>query len=525
MQLEVDRSLIRASARSRRFLRVSLRAPEAASRQGRLPVHLAFVIDRSGSMYGEKLERARQAVVHGIRSLTEGDRFAVVAYDDHVKVVVSSRQAAPAEREAAVGLVEAIDAGRNTNLHAGWVEGCQQVETALGGAAVGRCLLLTDGLANQGVVDHDEIVRQAAGWRDRRVATTTFGVGADFDETLLRRMADAGGGSFRFIASAVQIPDFVASEVGEALATTVREAVLVVDAGEGSKVESLNGFPCRHEDGRWRVPIGSLYSGQLLSPVLRVSLPEGVEGESRHVAVRVEDLDRALAGETASAELRWASDAENDAQQRDVAIARQVATLVAARAERDALECNRRGDYAGARQRLRACVVDLDAYARRDPEILAIARRLEELVGAYGDAMDSIASKTLHSLSSQTLSGRVPRPLRSVALGSSGYLVVPSEWDVQAAIQQVLENALAATPGLVLPDVAGLAKALVHLDVRRCLFDPSQTPTGGVELRLEAAGVCAACRTQLASAGVSGEAMRRLLEALHMLRTPSGVVH
>jgi hypothetical protein len=77
----------------------------------------------------------------------------------------------------------------------------------------------------------------------------------------------------------------------------------------------------------------------------------------------------------------------------------------------------------------------------------------------------------------------------------------------------------------VLPDVASLAKALAHLDVRRCLFDPSQTPTGGVELRLEAAGVCAACRTQLASAGVSGETLRRLFEALRRLGTPSGVVH
>jgi hypothetical protein len=73
-------------------------------------------------------------------------------------------------------------------------------------------------------------------------------VGEDFDETLLRRMADAGGGNFQFIESAAQITDFVAGEVGEALATTVREAVLVVDAGPGATVESLNDFPCRPQD-------------------------------------------------------------------------------------------------------------------------------------------------------------------------------------------------------------------------------------------------------------------------------------
>ena len=105
-------------------------------------------------------------------------------------------------------------------------------------------------------------------------------------------MADAGGGNFQFIESAAQIADFVASEVGEALATTVREAVLVVDAGEGAVVESLNDFPCRLEDGAWRIAVGSLFSGQALTPVLRVTLPEGETGKTRDVSVRAEDPDR-----------------------------------------------------------------------------------------------------------------------------------------------------------------------------------------------------------------------------------------
>src|SRR5512134_544002 len=91
--VRADRPLIRAEARSRRYLRVEIQAPKAPSRAGRLPVNLAFVLDRSGSMSGGKIEKAREAVVQGIRSLGPEDRFAVVAYDDKVEIVVPSTAA------------------------------------------------------------------------------------------------------------------------------------------------------------------------------------------------------------------------------------------------------------------------------------------------------------------------------------------------------------------------------------------------------------------------------------------------
>lgn len=271
---------------------------------------------------------------------------------------------------------------------------------------MGRCLLLTDGLANVGVTDHDEIVRQCAAWRERRVATTAFGVGADFDETLLRRMAESGGGNFQFVASAVQIPDFVASEVGEALAVTAREAVLVVEAGEGAVVDSLNDFPVRRDGAAWRVELGSLFSGQSLHPVLRVTFPEGEEGRTRDVTVRLDDADGALGRPTATATFTWASHAENDRQARDRAVDRRVAALYAVRAERDALERNRARDFQGARGILEACLQHVLGYANGDPEILAVAEDLKRKAVQYGEDLDVITRKRLHHTSSRRLKER-----------------------------------------------------------------------------------------------------------------------
>jgi Ca-activated chloride channel homolog len=522
--LRADRSLIRSDGRTRRHLCVELRAPEAPSRKSRLPVSLAFVIDCSGSMHGAKLAYARQAVLTGIRSLRQDDRFAVVTYDDFVVVVIPGTEATTRAQHTAAQAVERVAAGGNTNLHGGWLKGCKEIADHLASNTVARCLLLTDGLANAGETDHDEIVRQGANWRDRRVVTTTFGVGEDFDETLLRRLADAGGGNFQFIESAVQIADFVASEVGEALATTVREAVLVVDAGPGATVESINDFPCRQTEGTWRIAIGSLYSRQTITPVLRITFPEGEAGKSRDVTIRVEDQDHALADAKATAAFRWATEKENDKQPRDVSVDRLAASLDAARAERDALECNRRGDYAGAQRVIEACLARIREYAGGDPEIDAIASDFERKAFRYDRSMDSITSKTIHSTSSGILRGRWPRPSQS-SPSASNSLIVPSEWDIQTAVGEALRKIASANPSLSSLDVTALAPPLSHLAKRGCLLDPSVTPDGDVELHFQSPDLCRNCRRALEAAGLQSTRIAQIAEALRLLGAPSGVVH
>ena len=417
--VRADRQLIRAGARSRRFVCAEIQAPEAPPRPGRLPVNLAFVLDRSGSMEGNKIAHARAAILQGIRSLRDEDRFAVVAYDNEIDVVVSTTLATAAAREAAAQAVARIAPRASTDLEGGWQRGCEQVVEHLSAEAVGRCLLLTDGLANAGVTDHDEIVRRCAAWRERRVATTAFGVGVDFDETLLRRMADAGGGHFEFIESAVQIADFVASEVGEALAITAREAVLVVEAGEGAVVESINDFPCRRDGQAWRVELGSLFGGQCLNPVLRVTLPEGEVGSTRDVTVYLEDADGALGRPTATVRFTGASHEENDRQPRDRAIDRRVAALYGARAERDALERNRAHDFTAAREIARALHPHIGVTPATTRRSWRSSRTCGGKVARYSHDMDRVTRKTLHSTSSYSLKER-SRKTRSRHGGPGG---------------------------------------------------------------------------------------------------------
>lgn len=399
-----DRRLIRAGGRSERFLLVDVIAPTIApdSERRRPPVNLGFVLDRSGSMGGHnKLALAKQAVLEAIGRLDAPDRFAVVTYDDRVDVVVAGSVATPSARLLAAERLRPIRERNSTDLHAGWLTGCEQVAAFLSAEGVNRVLLLTDGLANRGITDRDELARLAYDLRRRGITTSTFGVGTDFDESLLQAMADSGGGHFYFIGDVAQMRDHITSEVGEALEVVAREAVLDLTLPESVRVDPLSPVRVEQGPGRARVYLGDMLSGQALSAVLRVTFDFGEVGREVGVIVRVGDRDRAFemavpALEPISIVWRYADHVANDVQPRDRAVDRAVARQFAERARQDAVSLNRDGRYEEAASRLARVRARIEEYAGDDDELREVALHLHAEVPAYAAPMPEMDRKQRH---------------------------------------------------------------------------------------------------------------------------------
>jgi Ca-activated chloride channel family protein len=406
-----DRRFIRSAHRSERYVLIELEAPAATQEPQRDPVNLAFVLDRSGSMSGQKIELAKRAIETAVDRLLPTDRFAVVCYDDRIDVVVEGTSASPEAKTNAIDRLRSIDARGSTDLGGGWLRGAEQVATALAERGVHRVLLLTDGLANQGITDPTELTRHATELRSRGVTTTTFGVGEDFDETLLQSMADAGGGHFYFIGNAAQIRDHIASEVGELLEVVARGVVLEITSPEGLDLGTLSPYAIEQRGSRHHLLLGDLVAEQRLEIVLRVKFGYGPVGQEIGILARASDRDGVLAGAGAApvgVGWEYADDLTNDAQERDRTVDRAVARLFAARARQEAIALNRSGQFPAAALRVRLVASRIAAYAEGDPALGAIVSELRAEEETWAAPAPEMTRKVAFAASSYAVRSRTP---------------------------------------------------------------------------------------------------------------------
>lgn len=407
LRVRFDRSSVAAGKATVRHALVTLEAPPAVQRRTRPAVNVAFVLDRSGSMAGRKLALARQAVSDALRLLRGDDRFALVVYDDQVDRVHPSSTASREAKGACLRGLAEVGARGSTDLASGWLRGAEEVAAHLEPSALGRVLLLTDGLANVGVTDPEALAVRAAELRARGVSTSTFGVGADFDERLLQRMAAAGGGHFYFIERPEQIPDLLTSELGETLEIVARGAALVFEAPDGVEILPLGAFP-RSTAGRvTRLELGDLAAEQELTLVVRIAVDAGGP-EPLALSVRTAAQDGSLGDDEQVVTLRRVPADEAGAERSDPVVTRAVAEHLAARARLEALQHNEAGDYEGAARILREAADAIAALADGDPAALAIADALRSEDAEFVAAMTPIERKRRYFASSAALRSRDP---------------------------------------------------------------------------------------------------------------------
>src|SRR5215468_6060480 len=136
--------------------------------KGRSDLNLSLVLDRSGSMAGEKMVRAREAAMFCVDQMLPTDRLSVVIFDERIDVLFPSQPVS--NKQAMKDMISRIKARGSTALHEAWVRGGLTVSERMLDVGINRVLLLTDGLANVGLTNTDEIVSQAMGLFKRGVS-------------------------------------------------------------------------------------------------------------------------------------------------------------------------------------------------------------------------------------------------------------------------------------------------------------------------------------------------------------------
>ncbi len=158
-------------------------------------VDLVIVLDRSGSMQGRKIKDAKQAILSLLSNLSKEDRFAIVSYSDGVRRHSNLLKATPTNRMLLTTAIQEISAGGGTNLGAGLQEGINVLLKARKNGNLGKVILVSDGLANQGITNPTALGSMASISVQREFAVSTAGVGNDFNEHLMTTIANRGTGN------------------------------------------------------------------------------------------------------------------------------------------------------------------------------------------------------------------------------------------------------------------------------------------------------------------------------------------
>ena len=291
-----------------------------------------------------------------------------------------------------------------TNLSGGWLKGYEELRRRDDGTR--RVLLLTDGLANQGIVDTDQLVRLAQGAGSNRVSTTTIGVGDGFNEELLTGMADAGRGGAWFAENVDDAPGIFADEFDDLVALFAQNVSVELRPVDQVEVLGiLNDYPAIGVDGGVQVQVGDVYAGQRLRVVFRLHLPDlaalGVakvcDVVIRYVTVgdTVEAHQTTLPITVNAVSAEEAAAADPDAEVTD-----EVTVLLAAKATDEARRLADQGRTDEAAELLQTAAADVKAVTPRSDRGAALEQQAEDLLRTAQEMADAsysaASSKRLH---------------------------------------------------------------------------------------------------------------------------------
>ena len=225
----------------------------------RTPLNLALILDRSGSMKGDKLTFAKRAVVSVLNLLHDDDVVHLIVYDTNVSIIFENARAST--RQHLYRVVDEIQTAGSTNLSGGIEVGAGLLDKYVHEGFARRMFLFSDGQANVGLKTRAELTNLVAGFNNKGIITDSFGIGADFDGEIMKGIADAGGSRFFFLESAQVIEPFVTKALVSVFDVCGSQARLIIRGQNGGIVTKIWG----HDNIVNGASLGDLHANNMRS--------------------------------------------------------------------------------------------------------------------------------------------------------------------------------------------------------------------------------------------------------------------
>lgn len=339
--------------------------PGAAMAQVQMPLNLSLVLDKSGSMQGQKIENLRTAAKMVVDRLGSDDLLSVVAFSDRKYLIADSQPVD--DKEELKKKIDRIRDGGGTAISGGMAQGLTELDKALSPDRISRMLLLTDG---QTFGDEKQCKKLGKMSGDKGIVVYALGLGDDWNEDLLDQVAEASGGTADFIDSPDKIVDFFDRAVQSMQDTVIQNAQVILRLANGvtprqvwqvlPMISNLGYRPLSDRDVQ--VSLGELEKGQPRSLLVELLVGPRPAGGYRiaQAEINYDVPGLNLAGEKVKADiiLEFTADAVQ-AKQYDPEVMNIVEKVTAFKLQTRALEDAKMGNVAGASQKLRAAATRL----------------------------------------------------------------------------------------------------------------------------------------------------------------------
>lgn len=241
-------------------LQIGFTTAEVTERTDLRPLNLALVIDRSGSMAdSDKMSRVKESLRLMLEKLRPDDIISISVFNTDAQVLFPANRVGDGYELRRV--IECIEPGGSTNLHAGLMLGYKEAERNFRKDATNRVILLTDGIANVGVTDPKRIALESSEFNGQGIDLSTIGVGLELNNDLLRTLATSGRGLYHFVSDYQDIEKVFVNEVQSLVSSVAKRAEVSVDYDANLEIEKIYGYAPRSRTNGVSISLDNMNNG------------------------------------------------------------------------------------------------------------------------------------------------------------------------------------------------------------------------------------------------------------------------
>lgn len=390
---------------TKNYLKVGLTGCQPDPNDNRPPVNVAFVIDRSGSMQGDRIAQARAAAIMAVNRLKPSDIASLVVFDHRSDVLIPAQEVT--NPRTFTDIVQGINIGGSTAIYEGVLRGSDQVLKNKKLGRLNRVVLLSDGQANVGPSRVDDFTKLGAMLLQQGVSVSTIGLGLGYNEDLMLELARTSDGNHAFARDPADLINIFNREFNDVLSSCAQTVSIDIDLKPGVRAVKAVSRDGQISGSKAQFTMNQVYAATEHYVLVEVELdPQlAITGEQDLGIVKVAYAKPGQTlRETLNAPIRGRFTGSDDEVKAgiDAKVGEVVLEQIARARAREAVALRDKGQYEQARQLLIQNATEIQGFASAVPttsmQLIDLGKQYDAMSAAPATAPASLFHSQRKSL-------------------------------------------------------------------------------------------------------------------------------